>query len=190
MRALLSSDSLHWHLTYTKWISKCWGIQLDHTLPDQVHTKTKVWVSNRENEMSYAVGRRHLQAWQPRSRFSQPLAQFSHLFWGQIHVADLLQVNAFIVCSPCPELQWIIIIVHFYRLLWLELRHVLSTALSHTLILLLSLSTGSNKSDLPKKRISLRISAYWRGIKSGDYFNQFKSLSNRLASRVTFIISW
>lgn len=49
------------------------------------------------------------------------------------------------------------------------------------LILFFSLNTGFNKNDLPKEKISLRISAYWRGIKSGDYFNQFKSLFNRLA---------
>lgn len=48
-------------------------------------------------------------------------------------------------------------------------------------ILFFSLNTGFNENDLPIEKISLRISAYWRGIKSGDYFNQFKSLSNRLA---------
>lgn len=49
------------------------------------------------------------------------------------------------------------------------------------LILFFSLNTGFNKNDLSKEKISLRISAYWKGIKGGDYFNQFKSLSNRLA---------
>lgn len=57
------------------------------------------------------------------------------------------------------------------------------------LILLFNLSRGFNKNDLPKEKILLRsISAYWRGIKSGDYFNQLKSLSNRLAPHESLLL--
>lgn len=88
----------------TKWISKSCGIQLDHTLLCQVHTKNKVCFSNVENEMNYPLKSRNLKTWQPWSWFSQSQEWFSHLFQGHIHVVDLLQVNVFMVCSLCPRI--------------------------------------------------------------------------------------
>lgn len=39
--AFLPTDCLHWHLIQSKWISKSWCIQLDHTLLYQLHTKNQ-----------------------------------------------------------------------------------------------------------------------------------------------------